>query len=93
MKKAVSLRPLKGSTFKEPEDVLQVEIDPVTGLLATERCLQRENEYFIKGTEPTLHCYGNNYEQAFGGGSPRSIYATPSKEAAFGADNKKEPRD
>jgi penicillin-binding protein 1B len=93
MKKAVLLRPLKGSTFEEPEGVVKVEIDPVTGLLATERCLQRENEYFIKGTEPTLYCYGNNYEQAFSSGSPRSIYATPSKEAAFGADNKKEPRD
>jgi penicillin-binding protein 1B len=93
MKKAVLLRPLKGSTFEEPEGVVKVEIDPVTGLLATERCLQRENEYFIKGTEPTLYCFGNNYEQAFSSGSPRSIYATPSKEAAFGADNKKEPRD
>ncbi len=93
MKRAASLMSLKGTDFKPPEDILQAEIDPSTGLLATERCLQREKEYFIRGTEPKLRCYGNNYEQAIGGGSPMSIYATPSKEAAFGADNKREPRD
>ncbi len=93
MKKAIALRPLKGEEFAVPEDVPEVEIDPTTGLLATERCLQREKDYFIKGTEPTLQCYGNNYEQAVGRGAPVSIYATPSKEAAPGADNKKGPRD
>jgi len=81
MKRAVSLMPLKGTAFEPPEDIVQVEIDPATGLLATERCLQREWEYFIRGTEPKLRCYGNNYEQGIGGGSPVSIYATPSKAA------------
>jgi penicillin-binding protein 1B len=80
MKKAISLRPLKGQEFEVPEGVPEVEIDPTTGLLATERCLQKEKEYFIKGTEPTLRCYGNNYEQGTGSGAPVSIYATPSKE-------------
>lgn len=93
MKRAIPLRPLRGEAFAVPEDVPEVEIDPSTGLLATERCLQREKEYFIKGTEPTLQCYGNNYEQAIGKGAPVSIYATPSKEAAIGADNKKGPHD
>jgi penicillin-binding protein 1B len=93
MKKAIRLRPLKGEAFTVPEDILEVEIDPSTGLLATERCLQREKEYFIKGSEPTIPCYGNNYEQAIGKGAPVSIYATPSKEAAPGADNKKRPPD
>ena len=74
-----------------PEDILEVEIDPTTGLLATDHCLQREREYFIKGTEPLLKCYGNNYEQSVGRGAPVSIYATPSKEMPSGADNKKEP--
>ncbi|HTY62441.1 MAG TPA: PBP1A family penicillin-binding protein [Acidobacteriota bacterium] len=91
MKKAIALRPLKGETFAVPEDVVQVEIDPTTGLLATEHCLQREMEYYIKGTEPLLKCYGNNYEQSMGRGGPVSIYATPSKETPSGADNKKEP--
>ncbi len=80
MKKATALRPLKGEDFAVPEGVLEVEIDPTTGLLATERCLQREKDYFIKGTEPTLQCYGNNYEQAVGSGAPVSIYSTPPKE-------------
>jgi penicillin-binding protein 1B len=93
MKKAIALRPLKGEEFAVPEGIVEVEIDPTTGLLATERCLQREKEYFIKGTEPTLQCYGNNYEQAAGSGAPVSIYATPSKDAASGADNKKGPHD
>jgi penicillin-binding protein 1B len=91
MKKAIPIRPLKGEGFEVPEDIVQVEIDPTTGLLATDRCLQREMEYFIKGTEPLLKCNGNNYEQAFGRGAPVSIYATPSKETSSGADNKKEP--
>jgi penicillin-binding protein 1B len=85
MKKAIQLKPLKGQEFEVPEDVPEVEIDPATGLLATERCLQKEKEYFIKGTEPTLYCYGNNYEQAAGSSAPVSIYATPSKEAGTGA--------
>jgi penicillin-binding protein 1B len=89
MKKAIHLRPLKGEAFTVPEDILEVEIDPSTGLLATERCLQREKEYFIKGSEPTLQCYGNNYEQAIEKGAPVSIYATPSKEASPGTDNRK----
>ena len=91
MKKAVSLLPLRGESFAMPEDILEVEIDPTTGLLATDHCLQREMEYFIKGTEPLLKCYGNNYEQAVGRGAPASIYATPSKETPSGADNKREP--
>jgi penicillin-binding protein 1B len=93
MKKAITLRPLNGADFAVPDGLEEVEIDPTTGLLATDRCLQREKEYFIKGTEPTLQCYGNNYEQSAGAGAPVSIYSTPSKVAAPGADNKKEPRD
>lgn len=91
MKKATNLRPLRGEGFEVPEDIVQVEIDPTTGLLATDRCLQREMEYFIKGTEPLLKCYGNNYEQSVGRGAPVSIYATPSKEAFSGNEGKKEP--
>jgi penicillin-binding protein 1B len=91
MKKAIRLRPLTGEGFSVPEEIPQVEIDPTTGLLATEHCLQKEMEYFIKGTEPVLRCYGNNYEQAISRGAPASIYATPAKDAPFGADNKKAP--
>jgi penicillin-binding protein 1B len=92
MKRAASIRPLKGEGFPMPDDIVEVEIDPTTGLIATERCLQREMEYFIKGTEPTIQCYGNNYEQAVGFGAPTSIYSSHPKEAAKDADNKKGPR-
>jgi penicillin-binding protein 1B len=80
MKKAIALRPLLGREFAVPEGVPQFEIDPTTGLLATSRCLERQYEYFILGTEPTLSCYGNNYEQMSGRGIPTSIYSTPAKE-------------
>jgi penicillin-binding protein 1B len=93
MKKAVLLKPLSGKEFEMPDGVVQVEIDPSTGLLATEQCLQKEKEYFIKGTEPTQKCFGNNYERAVGSGAPTSIYATPAKEAAPGADSKKGGRE
>jgi len=65
--------------------IVEVEIDPSTGMLATERCLQREKEYFIKGTEPKIYCYGNNYERSMGSSRPTSIYADPSNEADWGA--------
>jgi penicillin-binding protein 1B len=93
MKKITPLYPLSGADFPVPQGVPEVEIDPTTGLLATDRCLQREKEYFIQGTEPTLQCYGNNYEQSTGSGGPVSIYATPPKEAPAGADNKKVSRE
>jgi penicillin-binding protein 1B len=89
MKRAAAILPLKGEAFAIPDDIVEVEIDPTTGLLATERCLQKEMDYFIKGTEPTIQCYGNNYEQSVGFGAPTSIYSTHPKEAAKDADNKK----
>ncbi len=92
MKRITPLLPLRGENFPIPNGLLEVEIDPTTGLLATERCLQRQKEYFIEGTEPTLKCYGNNYEQAVASGAPISIYATPAKEAVPGADNEKGPQ-
>ncbi len=88
MKKARTLRPLSGEEFQVPDGITEVEIDPSTGLLATERCLERQKEYFINGTEPKIRCYGNNYEQMLTGGGPASIYSTPPKEPANGTDNK-----
>ncbi len=88
MKKAKDLLPLSGEEFGPPEGVVEIEIDPSTGLLATERCLERKMEYFISGSEPKIRCYGNNYDQMTTGGIPASIYSTPSKEPANGTDNK-----
>jgi penicillin-binding protein 1B len=93
MKKATRLKPLKGEDFEVPEGVVQVVIDPTTGLLATQRCLQKEKEYFIEGTEPVLECYGNNYERAVASGAPVSIYSTPGKEPSFETEIELTPRD
>ncbi len=79
MKKATAIVPLRGGEFPVPEGLPEVEIDPTTGLRATERCIERQTEYFIRGTEPTLFCYGNSYEQMLGV-NPTSIYASPAKE-------------
>lgn len=79
MKKAARIKPLSGREFEIPEGILERVIDPTTGLLATDRCLQKETEYFVQGTEPTLECYGNNYEQGMDSGAPVSIYATPAR--------------
>jgi penicillin-binding protein 1B len=79
MKKAGTILPLSGEDFSIPEGLQEVEIDPATGLLATERCLERQREFFIKGTEPVLPCYGNSYEQMMGT-DPTSIYATPTSQ-------------
>lgn len=90
MKRAAVLRPLAGEEFPVPEGITQVEIDPTTGLLATDHCLTRQLEYFVKGTEPVIPCYGNSYEQMMGG-TVRSIYssspkATPDKASPAAAD-------
>jgi penicillin-binding protein 1B len=57
MKAALSLRPdLAGDQFPLPEGILSAEIDPLTGLLASDSCSMRRIEYFIEGTEPTEKC-------------------------------------
>lgn len=39
-----------------PAGVVRVEIDPVSGLLATEGCAEKLGVAFVKGTEPTREC-------------------------------------
>ena len=39
-----------------PPGVVQVEIDPQTGLLASPRCGTPQTEYFLEGTEPSQFC-------------------------------------
>lgn len=90
MKKATSLRPMLGEDFVVPEGVSEIEIDPITGLLARDTCVERQKEFFIKGSEPALYCYGTNYEQ-MRGDTLTSIYATPPKDSRSGSDNKTIP--
>ncbi len=90
MKRAARLRPLTGEEFPVPEGISQVEIDPTTGMLATDHCLAHELEYFIKGSEPLIPCYGNSYEQMMGG-SFRSIYSSPGASIKGSADKEPQP--
>lgn len=54
MNKVVASRP--AMDFPRPETVLTLSIDPATGLLAREECPQKQDEFFISGTEPTEYC-------------------------------------
>ncbi len=42
--------------WKRPEDVVEREIDPQSGMLATPYCSQTKSEIFVEGTEPTAVC-------------------------------------
>jgi 1A family penicillin-binding protein len=54
MTKAVAARPVVD--FPKPETVVTASIDPASGLLATEGCPKRLEEYYTAGTEPTGYC-------------------------------------
>lgn len=42
--------------FETPSGIVQREIDPKTGQLATSQCPEKTPEVFIAGTEPTIYC-------------------------------------
>ncbi|ALA60479.1 PBP1A family penicillin-binding protein [Nitrospira moscoviensis] len=42
--------------FEMPSGLVQRDVDPRTGQLATSRCPERTPEVFIAGTEPTVYC-------------------------------------
>lgn len=63
MKQALALRPdLGGDSFPKPNNISTAEIDPSTGLLATDRCSLKRTEYFIEGTEPQESCQAHEGE-------------------------------
>lgn len=64
MKSALALRPELGAeSFPPPPDgIVNEEIDPTTGLLATEQCPARRTEYFIEGTQPQETCEAHSRE-------------------------------
>ena len=64
MKAALTLRPeLGGDSFAPPPDgMVTVEIDPVSGLLGTDKCPSRRTEYFIEGTQPQQPCEAHSGE-------------------------------
>jgi penicillin-binding protein 1B len=57
MNQALDLRPeLGGSSFTRPGGIVTVDIDPATGLVASEECSEHRQEIFISGTEPLATC-------------------------------------
>ena len=56
--RAVALRPeLGGESFARPDSIATVEVDPLTGALATEACPQRERVAVTHALAPTHECY------------------------------------
>jgi len=53
---AVRLIPQDHADFEVPPEIVQREIDPKTGQLATAQCPEKAQEVFIVGTEPTIYC-------------------------------------
>jgi penicillin-binding protein 1B len=64
MKAALALRPeLGGDSFPpQPESVVSEEIDPTSGLIATDQCPARRTEYFLEGTQPQQLCEAHSGE-------------------------------
>ena len=50
------LIPQNQPDFEMPSGMVQREIDPKTGQLATAQCPEKTPEIFIAGTEPTVYC-------------------------------------
>ena len=65
MKQALALRPeFGGDGFDQPDDIVSAEIDPTTGLLATEKCATKRNEFFVQGTQPEESCTTHSTESS-----------------------------
>jgi penicillin-binding protein 1B len=73
MKQALSLRPeLGGETFSKPDGIIEAEIDPESGMIATELCPEKKTEFFIQGTEPREDCSKHSGESHADGDPPES---------------------
>lgn len=53
---AVRILPRDRADFEMPPEIIQREIDPKTGQLATSQCPEKSTEVFIAGTEPSVYC-------------------------------------
>lgn len=65
-------------SFSIPDGVVAVDIDPKTGLLATNDCPNARTTYFVKGTEPTKVCTSHQKDDA-----PREEKKKEEKERLF----------
>jgi penicillin-binding protein 1B len=58
MKRAHQYREYRNiSPFQAPDGIVTVEIDPLSGQLATRACPQTQTEVFISGTQPVESCH------------------------------------
>ncbi len=61
VKGAVELRPeLGGESFARPAEIIQVDIDPETGSLASATCPHRERIAITRRLAPNVECYMHN---------------------------------
>lgn len=67
-----ALQSVPASDFTRPEGLLEVNIDPTTGLLATDNCPRAQREFYKIGTEPTRECT----DHASAGGSKQKPQET-----------------
>jgi len=58
MKEALKSQPIK--KFEMPRNIVEVDIEASTGLLAGPSCGKTVTEYFLKGTEPKRYCNGRD---------------------------------
>ncbi len=92
MKRAHQLREYRNARpFPAPEGVIQVEIDPATGQLATPQCPTVRTDFFIAGTQPVEVCqYHGGTSQIAGWETPpppASSTPVPLPRAAAGGSN------
>jgi penicillin-binding protein 1B len=58
--------------FRRPEGVVERQIDPESGMLATPYCPSTRSEVFVEGTEPTEVC---SLHTGYGGEQPSPLWA------------------
>jgi len=89
MKRAAQFREYRNvREFQAPDGVVSVEIDPLTGQLATSACPSSRTEVFISGTQPLETCRlhrGGAMRVASWEAAPATGPAQPSDEAAGGS--------
>jgi penicillin-binding protein 1B len=71
MKQALVIRPdLRADSFPQPDGIVTAEIDPETGMLATDSCPTHRPEYFIEGSQPVETCTLHSTGQPIPASSP-----------------------
>jgi penicillin-binding protein 1B len=71
MKQALAIRPdLRADSFPQPDGIVTAEIDPETGMLATDSCPTHRPEFFIEGSQPTETCTLHSTGQPIPASSP-----------------------